>query len=285
MPQSAFATIHIRLMTAADLPLGMRLKASNGWNQTEADWRRYLELQPDGCFVAELDDMPVGTLTTCIFGTVAWIAMVLVDADFRGRGIGKALLGHALDYLEGQGVCSVRLDATPLGQPLYEKLGFVAEYSLHRYEGTLLAAGAVAGVEPLPADQVEEVLRLDRFVTRTDRRKLLQRLVSEFPEAGRIVRQPDGMAGFCAARPGTRALQIGPCLAKGSAGYPLLEDARRRYGGMPVFMDIPTENQAAVRWAEGTGLTVQRALLRMCRGPRLDEQITALWASSGPEMG
>src|SRR5947209_18008666 len=53
--------IHIRLMAEADLPFGMRLKAANGWNQTEADWRRYLELQPDGCFLAELDGKPVGT--------------------------------------------------------------------------------------------------------------------------------------------------------------------------------------------------------------------------------
>src|SRR5439155_11821304 len=59
--------IHIRLMTQTDLPLGMRLKTANGWNQTEADWRRYLDLQPDGCFVAMLDGTPVGTLTSCIF--------------------------------------------------------------------------------------------------------------------------------------------------------------------------------------------------------------------------
>src|SRR5208282_6574752 len=62
-------------MTGADLPLGMRLKGSNGWNQTEADWRRYVELQPDRCFVAVLDDTPVGTLTTCIFGPVAWVGL------------------------------------------------------------------------------------------------------------------------------------------------------------------------------------------------------------------
>src|SRR5437899_7867264 len=92
--------VQIRLMTGADLPLGMRLKAANGWNQTEADWRRYLDLQPDGCFVAMLDGKPVGTLTTCVFGPVGWIAMVLVDAEYRGRGVGTTLMRHALTYLE-----------------------------------------------------------------------------------------------------------------------------------------------------------------------------------------
>jgi GNAT superfamily N-acetyltransferase len=285
MPHASLATVHVRLMTEADVPLGMRLKASNGWNQTEADWHRYLDLQPNGCFVASLNDTPVATLTTCIFGPVAWIAMVLVDADYRGQGVGKALMRHALDFLEGEGVRSIRLDATPLGQPLYEKLGFEAEYVLQRYEGTLPAGGAVAEVERLPADPPDDLFRLDQRVTGTDRRKLLGRLVQEFPEAGGMVRRADGIEGFCLARPGARALQIGPCIALGTAGRRLLENARRTYGGRCVFIDIPTENRAAVHWAEEIGLSVQRPLLRMCRGPLPGEQMTCLWASSGPEMG
>ncbi|HLJ98030.1 MAG TPA: GNAT family N-acetyltransferase, partial [Gemmataceae bacterium] len=255
MSHSSFTRVHIRLMTEADVPLGMRLKASNGWNQTEADWHRYLGLQPDGCFVAMLGGTPVGTLTTCLFGPVAWIAMVLVDAAYRGRGVGKALMRHALDFLESQGVRSIRLDATVLGQPLYEKLGFVAEYTLHRYEGTLQPGNAVAGVEPFSTDDVDALVRLDQFVTRTDRRKLLAQLVNEFPEASRVVRRSERLEGFCLARPGTRALHIGPCLATGSSGHRLLEDARRRYGGNHVFLDIPVEHQAAARWAEASGLT------------------------------
>src|SRR5262245_16769871 len=104
-------------MTAADVPLGMRLKEQAGWNQVEKDWLRFLDLEPGGCFVAELDGTAVGTVATCVFGPVAWVAMVLVNAAYRGRGAGKALMGHALKYLDGRGVASVRLDATSLGQP------------------------------------------------------------------------------------------------------------------------------------------------------------------------
>src|SRR5688500_8685777 len=66
--------ISIRPFIAADVPLGMRLKAQAGWNQTEADWRRMQGMQPDGCFVAELGGIAAGTVMTCIFGDVAWIA-------------------------------------------------------------------------------------------------------------------------------------------------------------------------------------------------------------------
>ena len=40
--------IRVCALTAADLPLSLRLCGAAGWNQTEADWRRCLDLQPDG---------------------------------------------------------------------------------------------------------------------------------------------------------------------------------------------------------------------------------------------
>src|SRR5260370_13144230 len=105
-------------------------------------------METDGCFAAEWKAQAVGTTVTGILGTVGWIAMVLVEPDWRGRGIGKALMSHALSFLDAQGVLSVRLDATALGKPLYEKLGFVVEYELARYEGVSLAPSPC----PLPPE-------------------------------------------------------------------------------------------------------------------------------------
>src|SRR5262245_45326262 len=157
-------------MTAADVPLGMRLKQQAGWNQTEADWRRFLDLEPDGCFVAELDGAAVGTTTTCTFGPVAWVAMVLVDTAVRGRGVGTALMRHALAYLDGRGVRTVRLDATPLGQPIYEKLGFAPQFQLARYEGVLPPSDVqkdLLKATPARTEDFEELLRYDQNVTST----------------------------------------------------------------------------------------------------------------------
>jgi GNAT superfamily N-acetyltransferase len=277
--------IHIRVMTEADIPLGMRLKEENGWNQTEADWHRYLDLQPDGCFVAMLDDEPVGTTTTCVFGAVAWVAMVLVDANCRRRGVGRELMCHALEFLDRQGVACVRLQATLLGQPLYEKLGFVPDYLLHRYEGVLPSAEEQAEVVPLREEDTEGVLLLDREVTCSDRRKLLLRLLNEFPDSVRVARGVANVNGFIATRPGARALQIGPCLATTAAGHRLLQHVQHQHGGTHAFIDIPEANEPAIDWAEDIGFIPQRPLLRMRRGPAVGERISALWASSGPEMG
>lgn len=274
----------IRLMTAADISVGMRLKDQAGWNQTAADWRRFLELEPEGCFVAELDGVPAATTTTCVFGPVAWIAMVLVDATLRGRGIGTALMRHALDHLDRRGVTCVRLDATPLGQPLYAKLRFRADYSLARFEGIAQAQPAVPGVSRLNSDKLDSLFRLDRCATGTDRRKLLSALIADRPEAWRMAEGRQG-PGFLFSRAGGLAVQIGPCLADAEIGRLLFQDAWNRHAGQRVFVDVPLDTTSAVRWVEQEGLTVQRQLLRMSRGGRVPERRELIWASSGPEKG
>jgi GNAT superfamily N-acetyltransferase len=276
---------HIRLMTAADLPFGLRLGRLAGWNQIEADWQRFLDLQPDGCFVAERDGNAVGTTVTSIFGPVAWVAMVLVEESLRGRGIGKALLNHALDNLDQRQVPTIRLDATPLGRPLYERLGFAEQFQLARYEGMVSPTADAVEVQAAAPDQWEALAAMDAAVTRTDRRRVLLRLFAEQPESVRLVRNGGRLEGFLAARPGRRAVQIGPCIASPQAGALLFADAWQCFARQHVFLDIPVANVAATRLADAQGLAVQRHLTRMCRGAPLCERIEGIWASSGPEKG
>lgn len=281
--------IPIRRLTAADLPLGMRLKEQAGWNQIEADWQRMLSLEPDGCFVAEREGIPVGTVTTTRFGLVAWVAMMLVDVRYRGQGIGRALMEWALGYLDQQGVVSVRLDATPLGQPLYEKLGFVADYQLDRFAGiptppvsSSTSELSVCSGEP---SDFESILALDYAVTGTDRCTFLQQLFREFPERLRVLRKGP-LLGYSISRPGALAWYIGPCLAQQvEVGEALLADAWQRFAGLSVFVDIPCKHERAVACALASGLKPCRSLLRMTRGTRVEEDFTQLWASSGPELG
>jgi GNAT superfamily N-acetyltransferase len=277
--------IQLRTMADADLPFGSRLSREAGWNQTEADWRRAIDLQPDGCFVAEWEGMPAGTATTCVFGDVAWIAMVLVDERLRRRGIGTGLMRHALTFLDEGGVSTVRLDATPLGQPLYEQLGFVAEYRLARFEGVLEAAPGVAGVATAIPEQWQALVALDQAVTGADRSALLFHAFAAQPDSVRVTMDGETASGFIAARDGYRAVHLGPCIAPPDLSPLLLIDAWGRYPGRRVFIDIPIDNITATREAAAQGLTAQRYLTRMRRGtPRL-ERLDWLAASFGPEKG
>jgi hypothetical protein len=113
----------------------------------------------------------------------------------------------------------------------------------------------------------------------------LLRLAAEHADAVRVAGSEGEVDGFLLARPGSRARQMGPCVASASAGPILLADAWSRYAGSPVIIDIPTANTAARAIALAQGLTVRRQFLRMCRGERVVEEPREIWASSGPEMG
>src|SRR5262249_23271517 len=151
------------------------------------------------------------------------------------------LMRHALAYLEARGVTCIRLDATPLGRPIYEKLGFVADYPLARFEGIPETLPAVPGVSALDRDQLDSLFRFDRTAVGADRGKLLSALFTEHAEAWRAVDGPNS-PGFLFSRAGSRAVQIGPCLADGETGPMLLQDAWRRHAGKKVFIDVPLGN-------------------------------------------
>lgn len=296
--------IRIRPMTAADLPLGLRLSDAAGWNQLAADWKRFLALQPDGCFVAELDGTAVGTTTTCIFGSVAWIAMVLVAEAVRGRGVGTELTQHVLRFLDERKVATVRLDARPMAQSIYERLGFVEQYRIAHYEGTFPSTYSdvrdqmseitdqearnhtlTSDLRTLTSDLWEALLAFDFRITRTERRRLLALLFAEHSQNVRVLWDGPDVQGYLTARPGKKTLRLGPCIATADAGPLLLADAGNRYGGQLVSIDVPLPNEAAIQWVESHGLTERHTLSRMCRGVPVVEQVGSLWASSGPEKG
>lgn len=272
-------------MTIDDLGLGLSLSHQAGWNQTEADWRRFIELEPEGCFVGELNGRSVGTTTTCVFRKTAWIAMVLVEVSARGNGVGTTLLKHSIEYLKSRQVRTIRLDATSLGRPIYEKLGFVPDYELARFEGVAPRGKKSSAVVKAGSEMFADLIEFDRRMTGRERVKMLGRLFEEFPENIRITRRADEIEGFITMRPGANAVQIGPCTAMPDAGSALLCDAFNRCAGETVFVDIPLDNTEAVKVAKSNGLTIQRPFTRMSWGLKAIDNAEFSWASSGPEKG
>ena len=90
------------------------------------DWQQFLTDAPHGALAAVENGRVIGTVATLPYGPFAWISMVLVDPAARRKGIGTLLLDRGLALVPEQVVA--RLDATPAGEALYRKLGFVAEY-------------------------------------------------------------------------------------------------------------------------------------------------------------
>lgn len=273
----------IRPMQTTDIPFGMHLVQQAGWNQLETDWQRALALHPGGCFVAEHNGNPAGTVTTCVFGSVAWIAMMLVDTAARGQGIGKSLMEHAMAHLDHLGVATQRLDATDLGKPLYEKLGFAAEYEVVRLKGIAKPTAEADATRWTHDTRDQPILDLDSRVTGGQRGAFLHALAENNPFFHSIF---DDELAYAGSRKGRNAIQLGPAVASTpEAGSQLCDALLAHFSGMPVFMDIPVPNKPALRWAKAHGLEEQRRFTRMYRGEKPVDHPEMIWASSGPEKG
>jgi ribosomal protein S18 acetylase RimI-like enzyme len=89
-------------------------------------------VQPDGVFVAEDDSAQVvGFVTTRLqqSSRVGWIVNLAVDPNHQGKGLGYAILEHALDFFRERGMQVAKietLEQNPVGQKLYPRLGFVS---------------------------------------------------------------------------------------------------------------------------------------------------------------
>ncbi len=274
----------VRPLSEADLAFAHDLSRRAGWNQTRRDWERFLCLGQGGCFLALEEGQSAGTATTTCYGTeLAWIGMVLVHPDFRRRGIGTELLRRAISYLrEEREIACVRLDATPEGRPLYEALGFEAEWDISRWQrerrGDLKGSAFSAPSELGPA-----ALALDHIVFGADRANLLKSLV-EGSVLG--VQHADGSFGLL--REGMRASYLGPVTAASVRGG--LEIAETLIRSCPedhaVFWDLPDKNFPAVELAASLGFRPVRRLTRMRLGDRATScDPSGIFGLSEPGLG
>lgn len=255
------------MMRPDDVPHALKLSTQANWNQMEADWQRYIALEPDGCFVAEVDGNVCGTVTSIDYERrFAWIGMLLVDPNYRGRGMGTALVRHAIAYLKSIGTRTIKLDATPAGKPIYDKLGFEEELVGERWAGSALASDG--RLPRASRTDMKDILALDTEAFGADRSRVIERLFSEFPEDVEIVRDAQGrLLGYAATRPGRRAWYFGPCVARDrETAFRLFESAMARLAGEPLYIDIITASRRVRQRLAEYGFTRTRTLTRMYLG-------------------
>lgn len=292
----------IRLLTTADLDGAFGLSAASGWNQRLADWRMLLQLAPTGGFAAVGDGRIIGTAIGIDYGAFGWIAMMLVDPAWRGRGVGARLLEAAMGSVPPD--TPIRLDATPLGRPLYQRYGFEDETQLTRHVAEPLDVARGRPSRPsvdvasdlssrhirslTPADLPVVIARDDR-VFGAHRRILLEWVLDG---AGRYAHVSDTGAGaqYCFGRPGRLFDQIGPVVAADDdTAQALVSASLSAAEGRAVVVDAFDRHSGFSDWLRSRGFSASRPLFRMRRSGRVDndERPDAVEARAilGPEFG
>lgn len=82
-------------------------------------------------FLGEENGEIIGTISLVFYqiptGNKAWIEDVIVDEKVRGKGYGKLLMIHALDFAKSNGYTKINLTSNPTriaANKMYQDLGF-----------------------------------------------------------------------------------------------------------------------------------------------------------------
>ncbi len=264
--QNRAARVCFRDMTPADIAAGLELCRAARWNQTGRDWELLLRLSPEGCRVALMDERVVGTVATARYeDRFAWIGMVLVDPAERGQGIGAQLMAEALDVLKD--MPSIRLDATPAGHAVYQRLDFVDEYRLSRMETVVSSQGLMLRsnpARPMTKDDLPAVAVFDREVFGADRRLTLVWMFDGAPEYAWVIEERGQIIGYTFGRRGFNFEHLGPVVAHDQQTARLLVSACLNHqSGKPFIIDASHHDADWRAWLESIGFREQRPFIRM----------------------
>lgn len=219
----------------------LRLSRETGWPHRTVDWE--LTLSVSQGVVALQGDEVVGTSLCSLFGEVATINMIIVDARMRGRGLGRKLMQAVLEI---GGTRELRLTATADGLPLYEKLGFEATGEIFQHQGIAKAAVPEVPVQLAAGADASELAAMDRAASGMDRANL----IAAIAERGELLRAE---RGFALLREFGRGMVLGPVVAQDvETARALIAAGATRCAGQ--FLRLDLTGIALAPHAESLGL-------------------------------
>jgi GNAT superfamily N-acetyltransferase len=270
----------IRRLGADDLKSCAALSVDRGWWPERAKWSLLLAASeaygvdaPDGQGLA-------GTVVLTRWGADrAAIGMMLIASRYGGRGLGRALMEHALDAA-GEDT-AVSLFATAAGRSLYDKLGFkpvrrsVAFRGQFRVSpqtdngrksearaGTPVSSG---NVRVATEADLSAILALDRDAYGADRERILTRLPA-FADRIVVLEASEGIVGYAAAWRTEPFTVIGPLVAPDGAAARRLVAELGAHSTVAVRLDLDPDRSELPGWARERGLLPTERTVVMTRG-------------------
>jgi ribosomal protein S18 acetylase RimI-like enzyme len=261
-------TISIRILSeddleAADGILSSAFQRAESW---QPELRLFQLLQPDGIFLACRDGIPAGMVASIIYSNYAYVGLMGIHRNFQRQGLGNAMMEHLLAWLEEQKIPLVKLDASPAGQPLYEKLGFVPldEVYVFQRRGGLRDRPHPPGIHLITARYLDLVAVSDTQAFGADRRQLLRALLEMYPlRALETINDQGQVSGYLVAQ----TKRIGPwVMNESSDAERLLLAALSLPFRETVSVITPANNAEAVLLLQQYGFQIVRANRHMAYG-------------------
>jgi predicted N-acetyltransferase YhbS len=160
-------------MTQVDQLLMLAFGSPSRRNELEL----YTKVQPDGWYVIEEDNRIVAVGGCIVYGSFSWIGLVGTHPAVRGRGLATRLSEHFVKWSYTKGCRTVALDASKLGRPIYERLGFQPLGTTVRLARMPIQERPDTTVSPVTSATRNQVFAFDAEIFGGDRSTLLEMLM------------------------------------------------------------------------------------------------------------
>ena len=282
--------VRIRLVKDADIDSVYALCKKEQWNHSTKVIKRLFNIEPKGCFVAEVDGAFAGQVFSVSFGHVGWIGLMIVDERHRRKGVATTLMRKAVAYLLESGAETIKLEAVPDIRGLYRKLGFVDELDSLRYVGVSNKHGRTiaSNIEPLATEDMEEVAEFDTKHFGVNRLRLLEELNKDHPENCFFSRISSQVIGYIMAYEMDRSYRIGPWVCDPEHPAVAQELFAKCLGtfetGTLLYVGVPAVNATAGNILSEMGFKLVDKSIRMYLGPETATP-QGIFSICGPENG
>lgn len=247
--------------------------------------RRFL-VQREGHFAAlDARGEALGAASCAVWGSLAWVGGMVVLPAARRQGIADALLRACLAHAEARGASVVGLDATPEGEPLCRKHGFVAVGATEPWarssQGFEPAPSGRFAVYPVSACELMDLARYDAARFGGSRAPWLAAVMADFSDRAFVCfTKPEGdLAGFVLGQ-GTF---VGPLVADAPEAAALLLRAAE-VAGTPARAHLAPGAHARALFRSAGYAPEGAARLRMVTGKQPGSQQT-LFANGSQASG
>jgi GNAT superfamily N-acetyltransferase len=221
-------------------------------------------------------DRMMGIGAGIVFGKTAWLAHIIVDPEFRGKGLAHKIVAHLLEKLTALQCESVSLIATDMGYPIYEKAGFKkqTDYVFFKKEVPLAPYPDSPHIIAFSPDYQKAVFKLDQSVSGEDRRLIF---AGKF-ESACLYRENNQVTGIYLPNLGE-----GMIIAENSrAGTALL---RKKYAGIDDKAVLPVDNAAGIEFLMENDFTETLRAARMIWGKPFVWQPDKIYSRIAGKLG
>ncbi|MER7314571.1 MULTISPECIES: GNAT family N-acetyltransferase [Streptomyces] len=258
-----------------------------GWNPGLDDGHAFFGADPHGFLIGRLDGEPVTSVSVVRYGgSFGFLGFYLTRPSLRGRGYGLRTWQAGTARLAGR---VVGLDGVPAQQDNYRRSGFRRAWGNARYEGVVPAGITPPAGVTLTDARALPFVRLaayDRRFFPEPRDSFLAPWITAPRRTALAALQDGEVAGFAVLRACREASRIGPVHADSpEVAATLVSALASKTPDVPVAIDVPDVNPAAVRLAEQLGLTPSFDTARMYTGPVPEFDRAGVFGITSLELG